>query len=912
MDAKILTSLLEQKLKDLQKSTRSNPRFENQVQTAIQYLKQLLKDAEDPGEETASSVDLFNDQKLSQILKVVYSVDDAIDTLLISSSSTTTERGFFKPFKGFKSLRIQTLITHKMKKYNDEIRRLVGIKEAVLNSENDTRRLMSQQPADRRWGRISGFCLEQETDVVGLEQQTKKLLIRLVSEQDQDEEFTQVIAVVGESGSGKTTLARSLYKRLEVKRHFTNRAWIHVPSLFNSRHVLSDILRQIDEAGLVVEATLSEAELLERLTRLLNNSAARHLIVLDDVQTLQVWETLLNPLCSSLSRFGAKIIVTARDANNLPPQAAHSALCLVRLNQEESWKLFSKKVRIAEDVLNNSELITLKEQILYICGGLPSEIVLLGGLLSTKEQSYDEWSRVIARASNPKDDTLALSYQDLPSQVKPCFLYMGLFPKGFEIPVRRLIHLWCAERFFTRLDPEDIDPETQAEICIEELVLRNMIQVRWKLDGSPKTCSMENVLYDFFSKKAANVGFINHELESSHTSAKQVRRLAAYVGIKSVPSSFLRVRNLHSYIAFDTRIRVIPDRKIGIFLNKIISNRGFGLLTVLDLEGVYKPNLSNDVVRKLSKLTYLGLKSTFIDELPKAVDKLPCLETLDVRHTYVFYIPIQNAKKLRHLYLNQENYTFWKGRYATPEDFFNEEIVIPTELLTNLHTVWDLFMKHGTYNPGWLQYLTRLKKLKVTAINSQKNVAEWVSKLTNLQSLKFRSMSDQEVPDGYNRKTSYIKLGTLAEHRKLQDLYLPGKFPKGAIDIHFLPPNLTNLTLSLSRRGKDPMPVLGQLPHLNILRLFGDSYVGTQMTCLSGAFPKLRLLKLWKLPNIQEWTVEDAAMPCLRELEIRDCKNLIKPPQGLQNVTTLREMVLTNMEQSFREAVEGILKSSST
>ncbi|KAI9160312.1 hypothetical protein LWI28_007008 [Acer negundo] len=79
------------------------------------------------------------------------------------------------------------------------------------------------------------------------------------------------------------------------------------------------------------------------------------------------------------------------------------------------------------------------------------------------------------------------------------------------------------------------------------------------------------------------------------------------------------------------------------------------------------------------------------------------------------------------------------------------------------------------------------------------------------------------------------------------------------------------------------MAVLGQLPHLNILRPFSDSYRGMSMTCRSKGFPKLRALKLWKL-CVQVWTVEEGAMPCLRELEIRSCQNL-RPIQGLHNVT---------------------------
>ncbi|KAK4837981.1 hypothetical protein QYF36_010072 [Acer negundo] len=336
---------------------------------------------------------------------------------------------------------------------------------------------------------------------------------------------------------------------------------------------------------------------------------------------------------------------------------------------------------------------------------------LLGGLLSSKEPSYDEWSSVIVHANNAKGDIFPLIYQDLPSEIKPCFLYMGIFPKGFEIPVRRLIHLWSAEGFLMPPDPELIDPEDLAEMCFEQLIIRNVVQVRWKLDGHPKMCRIPSFLYDFFTLKAEAAGLFNHQLHtSSQTSTKQskvsIRRLAAYFGVKNLCSSLsYNVQGLRSYVAFDTRMRGTAARDTCMFLRKIVSIRGFGLLNVLDLEGVYKPMLCNDVVGKLLQLSYLGLRSTFIDNLPYAVSVLP--------------------------------------------------------------------RKH--------------------------------------------------------------------------------------------------------------------------------------ITCLSGGFPKLCLLNLWKLP-LQHWTVEEeGAMPCLNELEIRDCYNM-KPPEGLKNVTTLKELVLTNMPMAFGAAVEEILQ----
>ncbi|KAH0681073.1 hypothetical protein KY284_022158 [Solanum tuberosum] len=90
------------------------------------------------------------------------------------------------------------------------------------------------------------------------------------------------------------------------------------------------------------------------------------------------------------------------------------------------------------------------------CGGLPLAIVVLSGLLSLK-RGFKEWQRVKDHLwQHIKDDSieisyiLSLSYNDLPTALKQCFLYFGIIPEDHEVHVDHILWLWRAEGFIPR------------------------------------------------------------------------------------------------------------------------------------------------------------------------------------------------------------------------------------------------------------------------------------------------------------------------------------------------------------------------------------------------------------------------------------------------------------------------------
>ena len=106
------------------------------------------------------------------------------------------------------------------------------------------------------------------------------------------------------------------------------------------------------------------------------------------------------------------------------------------------------------------------------------------------------------------------------------------------------------------------------------------------------------------------------------------------------------------------------------------------------------------------------------------------------------------------------------------------------------------------------------------------------------------------------------------------------------------PYSLTDLTLSGSGLVEDPMRSLEKLPNLRSLKFLAKSYLGKKMVCLLGGFPQLRVLKLWKLEQLEEWNVEKGSLQALRFLEIRFCTSLKLLPTELPDIPLLKIEVI--------------------
>jgi hypothetical protein len=220
--------------------------------------------------------------------------------------------------------------------------------------------------------------------------------------------------------------------------------------------------------------------------------------------------------------------------------------------------------------------------------------------------------------------------------------------------------------------------------------------------------------------------------------------------------------------------------------------------------------------------------------------------------------------------------------------------------LSDLQTLWGLFVDEETSIKGGLDKLVNIRKLGLACqsmslheevmIKQLEAVADWITKLEHLQSLRLKSRDEEGNP-------WILLLESFVNHTNLTDIYL-----LGSLSINVLsqfPVSLVELTLSHSKLEDDPMKLLKDFPNLRTLCLLAESYMGRTMVCESKSFPQLRVLKFWALKCLVEWKIEKEALPCLRQLEIRSCSGLKMLPDELEDVKNLLELKLTNMPEDI-------------
>nr|GEU84761.1 putative late blight resistance protein homolog R1B-14 [Tanacetum cinerariifolium] len=699
----------------------------------------------------------------------------------------------------------------------------------------------------------------EEDNVVGFDEEAEKVAEWLKDETDE----LEVMSVVGMGGLGKTTLVKKVYNDSSIQYEFYIRSWVYVSQVYSRREVFLKILYDVTRENKDT-SQWSDDTIADELRRQLKDG--KYLIVLDDVWTKKTWDDL--KMVFPNTKNGSRILLTSRNKDvaihantSLPPYQ------LRFLTDDESWELLEKKV-FPKGTPCTKELEDLGKQIARKCYGLPLAIVVIAGILKKKDKTRSWWERVEEKvntyvAMEPEQcmDVLALSYNHLPYDLKACFLYFGVFPEDFEIPVWKLIHIWVAEGFIQRIG--DASAEEMAEENLQDLVDRNLVLVeKRRANGGIKTCRVHDMLHDLCVKQAEEENFfkeIKGKEPSFHISVDPnvFRRVSVHSRVSDYVSSKPNSSHIRSFLSYGKEETVLRSDLITYFPGS------FSLLRVLDVRPISFPRFPSI---QLVHLRYIALLGTF-KVLPAAISNLWNLQTLIVE-TNSRNIDVQadlwKLLQLRHVYTSAAS-------------------DLPTPSSKSRKSAKDPLVNEN------------LKTMSKVSPNSCTDVI--LTRTPNLQKLGVRGnlMTLLEEKKGSCKFDNIAKLSHLEKLKLLNDTYpippLDGKL-RGLPEWYKFPPKLKKLTISDTMLGWEDMSVLGKLPGLEVLKLGDNAFVGEIWKTPDGSFVRLKVLQIGKT-DLVHWETAGHQFPQLQQISLKHCEQLAELPSGLGDIETLEVMELS-------------------
>lgn len=268
---------------------------------------------------------------------------------------------------------------------------------------------------------------ENDQFEVALEDEEKLIIDRLTHRSSKRRE---VVSIVGMPGIGKTTLARKVCDNPSGKNHFHIQAWCCVSQVYQRRELLLKILGDINKLTDEIH-NKRDQDLLEMIYKGLNGN--RYLIVMDDVWSMQAWKDLDSAFPDDSN--GSRILLTSR-YDKVAKEAQHDIdpHFLRFLTKDETCKLLQMKVFHEEGW--PKELLEVGPVIANSCKGLPLAVVAIAGLLRRTEKKVDWWKQIAedlnSHILDPESQCLhilELSYNHLPDELKPCFLYFAAWER---------------------------------------------------------------------------------------------------------------------------------------------------------------------------------------------------------------------------------------------------------------------------------------------------------------------------------------------------------------------------------------------------------------------------------------------------------------------------------------------------
>uniref|UniRef100_A0A6N2KEJ2 AAA+ ATPase domain-containing protein n=1 Tax=Salix viminalis TaxID=40686 RepID=A0A6N2KEJ2_SALVM len=868
---------------------------------------------------------------MGQLKDVSYDMDDVLDewsTAIEKSQTKVNEHPrktikkvcSFMIFSSFccREVRLRCHFARKIQKLNGRI-------ASIVSEKNTFDFKLSEGETKLPEHRITASGIDA-TKIKGRETDKGRIVKMLVSESSDQEQALRTISLVGTGGIGKTTLAQLVYNDQEVETYFGKRIWVCV----------SDPFDEIRIAKAILEALVGSAQDLMELQALLERiqeslSGKRFLLVLDDVwnEDSTKWEQLENSLkrgCLPGSRF--LVTTRKREVASIMGSSSTDMLELALLSRDECWSLFSQFAFSEKDSKERENLENIGRKIAEKCNGLPLAAKTLGSFLRFKKRR-EEWESVlnnhvwqIEEAESNLLAPLWLSYRDLPTKMRPCFLYCAVFPKDYTFERDALIKLWMAQGFLRETQNQEM--EVTGGECFEALAARSFFQdfEKSEYDGSIIRCKMHDIVHDFAQFMTKNESFsveidggpAESKMESFSRDARHSMVVFRGYHTNSFPATIHSFKKLRSLIVDG------KPSSMNAALPNLIDN--LSCLRTLKLAHCGIEEVPSNI-GKLIHLRHVDLSWNKIKELPKEMCELYKMQTLDVSNcSQVLKLPDNIGKliKLRHLCVR---YVVDWSSFVEMRGFeglgclreLDEFHVSGSGEGSNIGGLKNLNHLQGSLVIKWLGDVKDPDEVKKAELKSKKNLTRlglWFGSRTD------RGMiSDNEI------------LEALEPPPNIDSLEIGGY--QGIIQV--FPSWINKLrVVDLVDWGKiENLPALGKLPFLEELsvglmesmRKVGREFLGMEVAAADSiiAFPSLKTLRFWDLENWEEWEGEGrrnedkTIMPSLRSLRIEGCPKLKALPDYIYQSTTLEKLQIYEsaiLQEPFKKGGKGWPNTSHT
>ncbi|KAH0730364.1 hypothetical protein KY289_001552 [Solanum tuberosum] len=439
---------------------------------------------------------------------------------------------------------------------------------------------------------------------------------------------------------------------------------------------------------------------------------------------------------------------------------------------------------------------------------------------------------------------MQLSYDNLTDCLKPCLLYMGMFPEDAIISVSKLISLWIAEGFVQNIESGRLMEET-VEGYLMDLIQSSVVMVFMREhSGKVKYCQVHDVVLHFCLQKSRKEKFMlsvkgnRSQFEPCDWNESRVSFILSEELFKSaIPGS----KTLKPFAQHLRTLITIKDGE-SIFGIPFFQIHKLRLVKVLDLSSHEVHYLSSALLKPLNHLKYLAVSTREFYFHPQS--HLSHLETLiiknDRRNTVLLQASFWETEKLRHVDIRT-------AEFDLEED--NQRISCKLE------------------NLRILKNITRFPIEQVKYDDSANSYGLTLENFTQLQILRL------------SFKWHYIDIVS-----RLQ-----------------LPSNIKKLVLG-GTPTENMFPFTAGLSSLEYLQLKDVYSTQSKEWCLGDlTFPNLKFLKLSVL-GISRLDASEESFPRLETLVIRNCNRLEEIPLSFEDILTLKQIKLIDCNNESLEA----------